>query len=147
MNDFYLRVLSSDEYILLYLKCFINEIYLCKKIIKYKNIIENQDIMKYHIDRWNNIAGYHYIIHDTHQGKFSFIFDNKDYIIKTDHRLEFYYNTGLSYQIVELIHELIKARHELNIFYKGDYKDKLKDEDKLYSILSYNIMKAMKKKI
>lgn len=145
MTEIYKRSLSSSEYILLYLKEFINEVYLCKKIIKYKNIMENQDNMEYHIDRWDNIAGYHYIIHDTHQGKFSLIFDNKNYIIKTDHRLEFYYNTGLSYQIVELIHDLIKTRQELNILYKGNYKDKFNDEDKLYSILSNNIMKHMKK--
>ena len=140
----YKRNLSSNDLILLYLKEFINEISLCKKIINLKNKLEYSENIIYHINRWDSIAVYHYIIHDTHQGKFSYIFNNKNFIIKKDHRLEFYHNTGLSYQIIELIHELIKTRRELKIFNKETYKNEFKDEDKLYSILAKEIMIKMR---
>ena len=103
----YYKETSSDEYILLYLKLFINEISICKRILKIKNNLEKKDILKYHIDRWENIAGEHFYTKDTHHDKYSYIFDSETFVIKPDHRLNFYHMTGISYQIWELIYELI----------------------------------------
>jgi len=50
--------------------------------------------------------------------------------------------TGVSYQIWELIYDLIKRR-DLNDF--NHYKECLKYDDHLYSVLSYKIMSKMKK--
>ena len=91
--DIYHKSLSSDEYILLYLKQFINEITICKKIITIKNNNEKNEIFKYHYSRWENIAGEHFYARDNHYGKFSYILDSKTYIIKPDHRLNFFYET------------------------------------------------------
>ena len=84
------------------------------------------------------------------------IINSDDYVIKKDHKPIFYNLTGISYQVVELIHELIKIKNEnKEIFSNGvtiniplpyiEYKDWLKHDDKLYSILSKKIMFEMKK--
>ena len=100
--------------------------------------------MNYYINRWENIAGTHYMLHDTHMGKFSTIFNDKHYIIKKDHKPIFFNLTGISYQVVELIHELIKIK--LYPKYMGlGYKEWLKHDDELYSILSKKIMSKMTK--
>ena len=104
--------LRRDEYIQLYLKVFIPIPEICDKIIKIKNDSENKDTLKYHIDRWESIAGEHYYTRDTHYGKFSYIFDDSEYIIKRDHRIYFYQMTGISYQIVDLILELIRILND-----------------------------------
>ena len=52
--DIYHKPLKSDKiHILLYLKKYINEISLCKKIINIKKISEKKDILNYHYDRWD----------------------------------------------------------------------------------------------
>lgn len=118
--------------------------------------------MNYYINRWENIAGTHYMLHDTHMGKFSYIFDNNEYVVKPDHKLIFFNLTGISYQIIELLHELIKIcrwsafPHESDgvcgavgvdetTSYIEDYKYWLKHDDELYSILSKKIMSKMTK--
>ena len=147
--DIYHKPLNSDEYILLYLKQFINEISLSKKIINIKKIYENKEILNYHKDRWENIAGEHFYNKNYHYDKFSYILDSKKYIIKPDHRLNFYHMTGISYQIIELIFELIHINNENNWDFKymriEDKKDWLNHDDKLYSILSKKIMIEMNK--
>ena len=128
--------LTNDENIFGILRKFINEPMLCKYIINYKKNLEDNETHKYHFDRWVNIAGSHYILHDTHMGHFSFIFNIKEYIIKVDHLSSFYNLTGISYQVIELIHELIKIK---------DNKKLLLEDDKLYSFLANKIMEKMKK--
>jgi hypothetical protein len=147
--DIYHKPLNSNDYILLYLKQFINEISLCKKIINIKKISENKEILNYHFDRWENIAGEHFYTKNNHYNKFSYILDSEKYIIKPDHRLNFFYMTGISYQIIELIFELIHINNEKNWDFKfmriEDKKDWLNHDDKLYSILSKKIMIEMNK--
>jgi len=140
--------LNRDECIRLYLKVFIPIPEICNKIIKIKNDSENKETLKYHIDRWESIAGEHYYTRDTHYGKFSYIFDDSEYIIKRDHRIYFYQMTGISYQVLELIYELIRILNENS--YDEDFeefkdkKDWLKRDDGLYSELSKKIMIKMK---
>jgi hypothetical protein len=145
--DIYKRPLSPDEIILLYLKELINHnVDICKFILKIKKKLEKEEIMEWYIERWENIAGAHYILHDTHYDKFSIIHNNSEYIVKPDHRLIFYNRTGISYQIMELIHELIKLKNKdsiENTFIK-DYKGWLHYDDNLYTILSKKITERMK---
>ena len=137
--------LKRDETILLYLKVFIPIPELCNKIIKIKNEDEKRDSLKYHSDRWENIVGEYYYTRDNHTGKFSYIFDNINYVIKPDHRRQFYNLTGVSYQIVELIHELIRILHEDSWDFEIDEKkDWIKYDDSLYSELSKRIMIEMR---
>jgi hypothetical protein len=137
--------LKRDEIIKLYLRVFlpINEI--CNKIIKIKNEEEKKETLEYHVKRWETIAGEHYLTRDNHYGKFSYVFDDTKYIIKTDHRLGFYQMTGISYQVIELIHELLRINHENSWDFEIDDKsDWLKHDDTLYSELSKRIMDEMR---
>lgn len=138
--------LKKDEMIRLYLKVYIPIPEICNKIIKIKNESENKETLKYHMDRWDSIAGEHYYTRDNHYGKFSYIHDGINYIIKPDHRLYFYQMTGISYQVIELIYELIQIRNEKSWDFEIDNKEEwVKHDDKLYSELSKRIMNEMKK--
>lgn len=138
--------LENDEKIRLYLKVFIPIPEICNKIILLKNDSERKETLKYHIDRWETIAGEHYYTKDNHTGKYSYVFDNRDYVIKIDHRLNFYQMTGISYQIVDLIHELIRINHEKAWDFQIDNKkDWIKYDDELYSNLSNKIMIEMRR--
>jgi hypothetical protein len=69
-----------------------------------------------------------------------------EYIVKKDHKPIFYELTGISYQVVELIHQLIKLKNEelIENTFITDYKERLKQDDKLYRILADKIMISMK---
>ena len=89
-----------------------------------------------------------FIDYETDQDKYSLIWDYSTFIVKKDHNPIFYNLTGLSYQVVDLIHQLIKL-HKVDIYDTDDtfiwnYKHWLERDDKLYSILSSKIMNAMK---
>jgi len=136
--------LKKDESIRLYLKKFIPIPEICNKIIKLKNYMEHEDTLEYYINRWETIAGEHYYTRDNHYGKFSQVHDGSNYIIKPDHRLGFYQMTGISYQVIELIYELIRINHENSWDFEiDDKKDWLKYDDELYSELSKRIMNKM----
>ena len=138
--------LSNDENIYGILRLFINEPSICKNIIKYKKYLEEKETFDYHFKRWEDIAGSHYILHDTHEGKFSYIFNEEDYIVKPDHKLNFFNFTGISYQVIELLHELIKINRICSEnTHIEDYKYWINNDDKLYTILSKKIMFEMKK--
>ena len=138
--------LKRDECIRLYLKVFIPIPEICNKIIVLKNDMEKVDTLEYHIDRWVTIAGEHYYTKDNHYGKYSYVQDSSKYIIKRDHRINFYQMTGISYQIVDLIHELICINHEKAWDFEiADKKDWIKYDDELYSNLSNKIMIEMRR--
>ena len=140
--------LSNDENIYGILRLFINEPSICKNIIKYKKYLEEKETLDYHFKRWEDIAGSHYILHDTHEGKFSYIFNEENYIVKPDHKLNFINLTGISYQVIELLHELIKINRICSEnTHIEDYKYWINYDDKLYAILSKKIMFKMKKNI
>ena len=109
-----------------------------------KNIYEKKATIDYYLDIYQRIAKEHYYLHKNHIDKFSYIFDSKQYIVKTDFKLDYYKYTGISYQIVELIHELIKLKNEKYIKDDG-YEYWLNHDDKLYSLLSHKIMIEMDK--
>lgn len=148
MNDKYIVPYNSDNTILMYLLTLIPEISICKNILKHKKNLENIDIMEYYMERWENIAGEHYYMHDNHTNQFSYILDETNYIVKVDMLPKFFDRTGISYQIVELIHELIKLKNEYKLhdirYNSNSYITILKQDDKLYSLLAKKIMDAMK---
>lgn len=138
--------LKRDESMRLYLKVFIPIPELCNKIIKMKNDMEIEEAFDYHMNRWETIAGEYYYTRDNHYGKFSYVHDGSDYIVKRDHRLSFYQMTGISYQIRDLIHELIRINHEHSLDFEiDDKKDWIKYDDELFSNLSSKIMLEMRK--
>jgi hypothetical protein len=104
------------------------------KILEYIKEYEKNETLEYHMDRWNNIAGSFFEVKNSNYKRFSYILDDKHYIIKKDHNTTFYNITGLSYQIIDLIHELMKILHN---------KEWLEEDDKKYSILANKIMIEM----
>ena len=149
MKDTYIVPYDSENTILMYLLNFIPEISICKSILKHKKDLENIDIMEYHMERWENIAGEHYHMHDNHTDKFSYIFDERNYVVKVDMLPYFFDRTGISYQVVELIHELIKLKNEYKLhdirYNSNSYITMLKQDDQLNSFLAKKIMDNMKK--
>ena len=145
MTDIYKFPLTKDESILLILKELLHHnVDVCKLIIHKKNTIENKETMDYYYDRWENIAGSHYRLHDTHGGKFSYIFNDMEYIVKKDHLPIFYNRTGISYQLIELLHELIKLNRVDSVNSRiEDYKEWIEHDDKLFSFLADKIRIAM----
>ena len=135
--DIYIKPLSSDETILLYLKCLFNEVSICKYILFYKKCIEHDEIMKYHIYRWVNIVGLYMFDSTKYFSSNSFILNANIFTVKKDVNPRFYNITGISYQIINMIHQLVK------IFKTNDNRW-LKYQDKLFSILSDKIMDEMK---
>lgn len=146
MNEAYRPHLTADESILLCLKELVNHnVDICKLIMKKKKEIESKETMDYYYHRWENIAGSHYRLHDTHDGKFSYIYNDMEYIVKKDHKPIFYNLTGISYQIIELLHELIKLnRIDSENSRIEDYKYWIEHDDKLFSFLADKIRVAMK---
>ena len=141
----YIKQLSMNQEILLNLLSLIPIKDICKNIIIIKNIYEKKETTDYYNERWLNIAKEHSYLHENHMNKFSYILDSKKYIVKTDFKLDYYKYTGISYQIIELIHELIKLKNEKYITKDQGYEYWLKYDDKLYSLLSHKIMIEMKK--
>jgi hypothetical protein len=142
----YIRNLSSDEEILLLLKELLNHnLDICSSILKFKLKKEKRENQEYYDERYNKIAKEHYYLHKNHENKFSYIFNDESYIIKNDFKLDFFNYTGISYQIVELIHVLIKERKELvtDIYDEITGKSWSEYEDELYSILSEKITNQM----
>ena len=145
MNELYRPHLTADESILLCLKELVNHnIDVCKLIMKKKKEIESKETMDYYYHRWENIAGSHYRLHDTHDGQYSLIWDASNYTVKKDHKPTFYNLTGISYQLIELLHELIKLnRIGSENSRVEDYKYWIEHDDKLFSFLADKIRIAM----
>lgn len=136
--------LNNDENINMILSRVIPIPEIRKDIINKKKELESEETLDYYNERWNNIIGYYFVTKDTKIGKFSQILDGKKYIIKSDHRLEFYERTGLSYQIIELLHELIMLKSDDSIIDNIDYEYWLDHDDTLYAKMSKMIMIKMK---
>lgn len=146
MNDIYRSPITQDEMILLLVKELVgHNVDICKLIIQKKKSFESKETMEYYYDRWETIAGSFYRLRDTDQDKYSLIWDYSKFIIKTDHNPIFYNLTGISYQVVDLIHQLIKL-HKIDEDDKNieDFQYWLARDDKLYNVLADKIMKAMK---
>lgn len=143
----YIKNLSQNQNLLM----IFNRIFTIKeislKIIYIKSQLEKRDIYNYYNERYNTIAKEYYYLFKNHMGKFSFIIDSKDYIVKRDFKLDFYNYTGISYQVICLLHELIKLKNDKYITKEcgnEGYDYWLNYDDKLYSLLSDKIMNKMK---
>ena len=142
-NEIYKINLSKNQEMLMILFRILPVKELCKLIITLKNKYEIYEINKYYKKKKKNIYKKHYHIHKHHEKKFSYILNSTKYVIKKDYDLSFYDRTGISYQIIELIHHLIKIKNEPLIKNNKEYKEWLNYDDKLYSQLSIKIMEKM----
>ena len=120
---------------------YYNNYDVAKMIIKRLEVIdeiEKKETLEYYMDRWNNIAGSFFEVKNSNYNKFSHVFSTsigREYHIKKDHIMTFFNITGISYQVVDIIHELITRSHDL---------EWLEHDDKLYNELLIKLMKMMK---
>ena len=137
--------LTSYEHIYGTLRIFINEPSICKNIMNHKKQLEDTEILEFHSKRLKDISGSHFMLRDSYEGNLSAAQILAD-IVKPDHLFTFYNLTGISYQVVDFIHELIKLKNPdaLENTFIVDYKEWLDDDDTLFSRLSKQIMLQMK---
>ena len=137
--------LTSYEHIYGILRIFINEPSICKYIMNHKKQLEDTEILEFHSKRWKDISGSHFMLRDSYEGNVS-VAERLADIVKPDHLLTFYNLTGISYQVVDFIHALIKLKNPdaLENTFIVDYKEWLHDDDTLFSTLSQQIMLEMK---
>ena len=107
--------------------------------------LEDAEILEFHYKRWKDISSSYFILRDSYEFRIAEAQRLGD-IVKPDNLLTFYNLTGISYQVVDFIHELIKLKNPdaLENTFIVDYKEWLEDDDKLFSTLSKQIMLQMK---
>ena len=137
--------LTTYEDIYGILRIFINEPSICKYIMNHKKQLEDAEILEFHYKRWKDISSSYFILRDSYEFRITEAQRLGD-IVKPDHLLTFYNLTGISYQVVDFIHELIKLKNPdaLENTFIINYKEWLEDDDKLFSTLSKQIMLQMK---
>lgn len=143
IDDKYVKNLSKNQTILMIMNRLLPIKYISIKIINMKNLLEIKETNDYYNKRYEKIAKEHYFLYKNHTGKFSYVLDSKSYIVKLDFKLDYYNYTGISYQIIGLIHELIKIKSE-QFKNNEEYKEWLNYDDTLYKILSLKISEKMK---
>ena len=137
--------LTSYEHIYGILRIFINEPSICKYIMNHKKQLEDTEIVEFHSKRLKDISGSHFMLRNSYEFRIAEAQRLAD-IVKPDHLFTFYNLTGISYQVVDFIHELIKLKNTdaLENTFIVDYKKWLDDDDTLFSNLSKQIMLQMK---
>ena len=137
--------LTSYEHIYGILRIFINEPSICKYIMNHKKQLEDTEILEFHYKRWKDISSSYFMLRDSYEFRIAEAQRLAD-IVKPDHLFTFYNLTGISYQVVDFIHELIKLKNPdaLENTFIVDYKEWLHDDDTLFSTLSKKIMLEMK---
>jgi len=134
MNDIYKKQLTKEQKIYLLLLEKIHDPNICRNIIGMKIKKERIETDNYHYDLWLNIALKFYKAKKGNLGNFSYILDEEIFFIKPDHDLDFFRKTGVSYQIKEMINNLIEISMDDEL---------LKYDDNLYSQLAKKIMEKM----
>ena len=128
----------------------VNDPYLAKYIYDFMNEMETLD---YHIERWGTISYKYFKSFETEHSTmtrkpYSYVFNGEKYICEADRDLSFYYETGISYQIRDLLLMIIKDPDKTN----EDIVDRgklywMKEDDLLYSILAKKIIRKIIRKI
>ena len=137
--------LTTYEDIYGILRIFINEPSICKYIMNHKKQLEDTEILEFHSKRLKDISSSYFMLRDSYEFRIAEAQRLAD-VVKPDHLFTFYNLTGISYQVVDFIHELIKLKNTdaLENTFIVDYKEWLEDDDKLFSHLSNQIMLQMK---
>ena len=149
------ETLNDEIYYILLLK--LGDPYLSKYIIEIKNKIEKKEAYEYHIERWETISGKYFRSQELspftgNKNYYSYVLDSKDYIFEKDRVMDFYHETGFSFQSRDLLLSVIKTKKDMEI--DGDieiYDDNLSPEvkywrkynDNIYGILSRKIYEIM----
>ena len=136
--------LFKDEIIHMYLSRLIHIPEICQLIIHKKNELEKKDTIKYYINLWETIGGSYFKSIENRYPTYSYALglgDGKSIIIAhPDNILDYYLQTGNSYQVRNTILDQIKDHYPLNTFKIWFY-----DDDKHLGELTKRIMKQMKR--
>lgn len=161
--------LSNNKRIEYYLSHFIDEPEICKYIVDLKNTMEENDAYDYHYERWETHAGKYYNCIEYNQWHemvpYSYVHMSSrmnKYVVIKDRKLDYYLETGISFQVRDLLLSIIsksegcfsyrkftnimKVRFtidETSILDK-DIKEWRKTDDEIYSILAQKIMDTFK---
>ena len=145
----------KDVYIYLLLSTKVNEPNIINKIINNAKEIEDKETLQYHTERWETIAGSYFKC--TERSPFtgsriiySYVLNGKENIYERDRILDYYKETGVSFQIRGLLLDVIKNELLTWPETRDKYVDNLSDEskgmrkedDRLYFPLSKLISKV-----
>ena len=145
----------KDVYIYLLLSTKVNEPNIINKIINNAKEIEDKETLQYHTERWETIAGSYFKC--TERSPFtgsriiySYVLNGEENIYERDRILDYYKETGVSFQIRGLLLDVIKNELLTWPETRDKYVDNLSDEskgmreedDRLYSPLSKLISKV-----
>ncbi len=133
------------------------------KIINYKTIKEKKEALEYHSERWETISSKYFrsfeITNHSNNNRlyYSYVLDNKYYVSEADRNLDFYNETGISYQVRDLLLDLISyppssewyktgiCKRSIIKIMKEYRKDIICDDYNFYN-LSEQILKKIKQK-
>jgi len=120
---------------------------ICEKIISFKNTIEQKEAYDYHVERWETISSLYFRSLENYHPDiiiYSYMFNRtkqNEYITEPDRNTKFFNETGISYQVRNLLLELFNCPNDYN---KGMWKNMILFDDKLYGKISKEIMLHMK---
>ena len=135
--------LTNDQLIYLVLLTKIDEPQLCRYIIGLKNQKEKIETDNYHYENWENIASKYFKCLENRYPTYSYILNGKEIIAEKDNNLVFFKETGISYQVRELVLSLINGYEKDGL--SGEEKKIWREEDdKLYGPLARKIQLKMK---
>ena len=141
--------LTNDEEVLMNLLSILPIFQICQKIVRFKNKIEKEDTLKYHVERWTTLSSIYFRSFEIsnnlgisnpspslfeHKTYISYTINDEKYVSKPDTNLDYFHETGISYQVRDLLLDLIKMPNK-----KLRYLD-----DKLNSTLAENINQQVK---
>ena len=150
----FIMVLNKEELQIVLLKIIPN-IDLCVKIIILKDKIEKEETLEYHIERYNTIYNkYKNSFQYNNFGNkifYSYIINDTTYFSNKDRCLDFYNETGISYQVKSLLLVILNSpTTDKNLIHNDGFSltdEKIRNynnfRDKLFSILAQEIMKKM----
>jgi len=135
---------------------------LRNKIIFHKNSNEYKDTLEYHIERWENISSKYFrsfeINNWDQREKYSYILDDKFYLSIPDKNLDYFIETGISFQTRDLLLDLLTynpSRHvewsdlDPKVCYQSifdkNWEKWRKEDDEKYSYLAQEIINKLKK--
>jgi len=135
--------LTKDQSIYLILLQKISISTICQNIILLKNKIEINEAYEYHSTLWNNIASKYFQCLKKRYPTYSYVLNDKKFIANPDNNLVFFNETGIPYQVRDLVISLISDYKDDDI--SDEERDKWrKKDDKMYGILSRKIKESMK---
>ena len=146
---------NKDVYIYLLLSTKIYEPNIINNIINKTKEIEDKETLQYHTERWETIAGSYFKCTERlpFTGSciiYSYVFNGEENIYERDRILDYYKETGVSFQIRGLLLDVIKNELLTWSETRDKYVDNLSDEskgmreedDRLYCPLSKLISKV-----